>query len=94
MVLFTLRLPPYMAAALIALLTTWVMRTRPKPEPDGVWPTAVQQQERDKNCIDCGRGELLEYDHVPDYELTGHTVTGELRLRCAPCHHRRHGRKR
>jgi hypothetical protein len=45
---------------------------------------------RDQHCIDCGRKELLEYDHVPAYEETGHTITAELRLRCAPCHHQRH----
>ena len=47
-------------------------------------------KERDKNCIDCGRHEILEYDHVPAYERTQHTVTKELQLRCAPCHHNRH----
>ena len=34
--------------------------------------------------------ELLEFDHVPEYETAGHTVTSELRLRCSPCHTRRH----
>jgi len=40
----------------------------------------------------CGRslGDLLEYDHTPAYETTGHTITSELELRCAPCHHQRH----
>jgi len=47
-------------------------------------------KERDQTCIDCGRHELLEYDHVPAYEETGHTIATELRLRCAPCHHNRH----
>jgi hypothetical protein len=46
---------------------------------------------RDQHCVDCGRKDLLEYDHVPAYEETGHTITTELRLRCAPCHHQRHG---
>ena len=45
---------------------------------------------RDQRCVDCGRTDLLEYDHVPSYEHTGHTITTELRLRCAPCHHQRH----
>lgn len=49
---------------------------------------------RDQHCTDCGRHELLEYDHVPAYEQTGHTVTDELELRCAPCHHQRHQRHR
>lgn len=56
-------------------------------------PTTRQKRvvkERDRACVDCGRTDLLEYDHVPAYEETGHTVVDELRLRCAPCHHRRH----
>ena len=58
-------------------------------------PTRRQRRlvkERDRSCVDCGRADLLEYDHVPAYEQTGHTVTTELRLRCAPCHERRHKR--
>ena len=58
-------------------------------------PTTRQKRfvkERDVACRDCGRRDLLVYDHVPDFETTGHTVTDELVLRCAPCHHRRHGR--
>lgn len=47
-------------------------------------------KERDRVCRDCGRADLLEYDHVPAYETTGHTVVDELELRCAPCHDRRH----
>ncbi len=39
-------------------------------------------------CVDCGRRQLLEYDHTPPYEQTGHTSTAELTLRCAPCHQR------
>jgi len=45
---------------------------------------------RDEQCVDCGRHDLLEYDHVPAYEQSGHTVTKELKLRCAPCHAARH----
>ena len=45
---------------------------------------------RDQHCTDCGRHDLVEYDHVPAYEHTGHTVTTELKLRCAPCHTKRH----
>ena len=45
---------------------------------------------RDQHCIDCGRNELLEYDHVPAFEQAGHTITTELELRCAPCHTKRH----
>jgi hypothetical protein len=49
-------------------------------------------KERDRCCIDCGATELLEYDHVPSFGETGHTVVEETELRCAPCHRRRHGR--
>ena len=170
MTTFTLRLPPHIAAILITLLTTMVMRSRPKRELGGTWPTVAQQhadaitelltegagsvetevvlhvrgdgcstddgtpipetviaslvpqafvralihdidgnpvdatnrrrhptirqkrvvKERDRVCVDCGRAELLEYDHEPDYDITHHTVTTELTLRCAPCHQRRH----
>lgn len=47
-------------------------------------------RERDGACVDCGSTELLEYDHVPEYATSGHTVMDELALRCAPCHRRRH----
>jgi len=175
MVTFTLRLPPLLAGALIAFLTSWVMRTRSTTthsdldasagastvaqqhadaldgllndgggtidteivlhvRGDGVslddgtpitgtvteqiaptaflralihdadsrpinasnrrrHPTTRQKRlvkERDGACNDCGRQDLLEYDHVPPYEQTGHTITNELQLRCAPCHHHRH----
>lgn len=56
-------------------------------------PTARQKRlvkERDDACRDCGRRDLLQYDHVPDFVETHHTVTDELELRCAPCHQRRH----
>ncbi|QXC61351.1 HNH endonuclease [Aquihabitans sp. G128] len=56
-------------------------------------PTDRQKRvvkERDRHCVDCGSTALLEYDHVPPYELSGQTVTSELQLRCAPCHRRRH----
>jgi hypothetical protein len=47
-------------------------------------------KERDRICVDCGAVALLQYDHVPDFEITHHTVVDELELRCAPCHQRRH----
>jgi hypothetical protein len=56
-------------------------------------PTSRQKRlvkARDAACVDCGRRDLLEYDHVPAFESTGHTLTTELELRCAPCHTRRH----
>jgi len=43
MVLFTLRLPPLIAGMLITFLTTWVMSSRPKPDPADAWPSAAQQ---------------------------------------------------
>ncbi|GEM_PF-33062 len=43
MVTFTLRLPPQIAAKLMALLSTMLMRTRSRREPQGVWPTVAQQ---------------------------------------------------
>ena len=48
-------------------------------------------KERDQVCRDCGSRELLEYDHVPPFGETDHTLVDELELRCAPCHARRHG---
>ena len=47
-------------------------------------------KERDRVCVDCDAATLLEYDHVPDFAQTGHTVVEELQLRCAPCHQQRH----
>jgi hypothetical protein len=29
-------------------------------------------KERDRSCVDCGRHDLGEYDHVPEYETTAH----------------------
>ncbi len=56
-------------------------------------PTTRQKRvvkERDQRCVDCGATTLLQYDHVPDYEQTKHTVVEELQLRCSPCHQKRH----
>jgi hypothetical protein len=57
------------------------------------YPSVRQKRvvrERDRCCVDCGATELLEYDHVPSFDRSGRTVVDELRLRCAPCHRRRH----
>jgi hypothetical protein len=57
-------------------------------------PTTRQKRvvkERDRNCVDCGSPDLLQYDHTPPFEVSRRTVIEELELRCAPCHHRRHG---
>jgi hypothetical protein len=56
-------------------------------------PTLRQKRvvhERDGGCVDCGSTDLLRYDHEPDYDQTRHTVVEELKIRCAPCHHKRH----
>ncbi len=56
-------------------------------------PTTRQKRvvrERDRTCLDCGSNELLQYDHVPDYEESKRTVVDELELRCATCHRFRH----
>ncbi len=56
-------------------------------------PDARQRRvakERDRVCVDCGRGDLLQFDHNPPFERSGRTVVDELELRCAPCHQRRH----
>lgn len=172
MVTFTLRLPPQVAAVLIALLTALVMRSKPRPDASAGWPSLAKQhadafvglledgageiatevvlhvrgdgctaddgtpipdtviaelvpdafiralihdadgrpidasgrqrhptarqkrvvKDRDRACVDCGRTDLLEYDHVPAYEESGRTLVEELELRCSPCHDRRHGR--
>lgn len=57
------------------------------------FPTDRQKRvvkERDTTCVDCGRHDLLTYDHNPNYSTTGHTIINELELRCAPCHWQRH----
>jgi hypothetical protein len=57
-------------------------------------PTSRQQRvvkERDRHCVDCGRADLLRYDHDPAFATSRHTRVDELELRCAPCHHTRHG---
>jgi 5-methylcytosine-specific restriction endonuclease McrA len=56
-------------------------------------PTTRQKRvvhERDRECVDCGTIDILEYDHKPDYAITGRTVVEELELRCGPCHDARH----
>jgi hypothetical protein len=58
-------------------------------------PTTRQKRvvrERDRACVDCGTTDLLRYDHDPDYEQTRHTIIEELKVRCAPCHHKRHAK--
>jgi hypothetical protein len=60
-------------------------------------PTPRQKRvilERDRRCVDCGSTDLLRFDHEPDYEQTRHTVVEEVRIRCAPCHHKRHAAQR
>lgn len=57
-------------------------------------PTARQKrvamETHGHECVDCQSTDLLEFDHNPPYEQTGHTVTDELEPRCGPCHRARH----
>ena len=56
-------------------------------------PTTRQKRvvhERDRACVDCGSTSLLHYDHEPEYDQTKHTIVEELKVRCAPCHQKRH----
>ena len=56
-------------------------------------PTTRQKRvvkARDQRCVDCGSEVLLEYDHNPDFAISGQTVVEELELRCSPCHQKRH----
>jgi hypothetical protein len=58
-------------------------------------PTTRQKRvvtERDRRCVDCGGHDLLEFDHVPEFAISGHTYVDELQLRCAACHRARHVR--
>ena len=60
-------------------------------------PTARQKRvvrERDRACVDCGSVDLIQYDHVPDFDVSRRTVVDELQCRCAPCHRTRHRRDR
>ena len=50
----------------------------------------VVMENHDHECVDCQSTDLLELDHNPPFEKTGHTVTSELEPRCAPCHRARH----
>ncbi len=45
---------------------------------------------RDQVCVDCGRAELLGYDHHPAFEGSQHTQGDGLGVRCTPCHRKRH----
>ena len=56
-------------------------------------PSARQKRvvrERDQRCVDCGGTEFLQFDHEPDFAISGRTVVDELRLRCWICHRARH----
>jgi hypothetical protein len=57
-------------------------------------PTTRQKRvvrERERRCVDCGSTDLLQYDHDPPFEESHRTVVDELKPRCPPCHHKRHG---
>ena len=61
------------------------------------YPTTRQKrvvaETHNHQCKDCNATHLPEYDHNPPHEQTGHTITTELELRCAPCHRARHHRE-
>jgi hypothetical protein len=61
-------------------------------------PTARQRRvvrERDGGrCVDCGSSELLQFDHVPDFDESRRTVVDELVNRCRRCHFRRHWKQK
>ena len=55
-------------------------------------PTQRQERyvrERDGGCVDCRSVEFLESDHVPEFEITRHTLVDELQTRCRTCHRAR-----
>ncbi|MFV0525730.1 MAG: DUF222 domain-containing protein [Acidimicrobiales bacterium] len=55
-------------------------------------PTERQRRvvkERDRACVDCGRHDLLTFDHNPPFHDTRRTIVDELQTRCAPCHWQR-----
>ena len=58
------------------------------------YPTTRQKrvvsETHNHECVDCGTTDLIEFDHNPPYEQTGHTITAELDLRCTACHRARH----
>ncbi|CAN5577243.1 hypothetical protein BH10ACT3_BH10ACT3_21500 [soil metagenome] len=62
-------------------------------------PTTRQKRvvaERDGHVCtvdDCTATTFLEYDHVPDYDISGRTVVDELRLICSKDHRARHERE-
>jgi hypothetical protein len=49
---------------------------------------------REGRCVDCGSTELLQYDHVPDFDVSKRTLVDELWPRCTLCHDARHRRER
>ena len=58
------------------------------------YPTTRQKrvvlETHNHQCIDCQTTQLLELDHNPPHEQTGHTITTELQPRCVPCHKAHH----
>ncbi len=92
---------PLTASAVAALLPESLIRTLVH-DADGRpinassrhrHPTVRQQRvvkERDRVCTDCGEHDLLQYDHVPDFETSKRTIVDELQLRCSTCHRFRH----
>ena len=59
MLRFTVRLPPLASGTLIAALSSCVMKSKPRREPDGTWPTLAQQHaDAVGEILDGGLGEV------------------------------------
>lgn len=99
MVTFTVRLAPEDAAATLAAIEASMMRRSLEARSPNVtesdteggnYATAVASASPAQQRADA----FVEYDHVPSFDETDHTVVDETELRCAPCHRRRHERER
>jgi len=80
---------------LIAFLTAWVMTSRPKLthrdlNASADAPTVAQQHATRRSLRSLTEFRLSRNFEGPPFEQTGHTITDELQLRCAPCHQQRH----
>ncbi len=92
MVLAQLRMPPADAGLLMSVVDTLVMRSVSEPEGGELASLAQQRHDAMVTVLGGDDGVTTEVILVPAYSETGRTVTGELQLRCAPCHRTRHER--
>mgnify|MGYP006120138179 CR=1 FL=1 len=92
------RQTPTLAVKLLG--SDWIDAHGDPIDATNLWRCPNRRQRRllkahDHACADWRRAELLEYDHVPAFTETGHTITAELALRYSPCHSQRdHGHQR